>query len=352
MSNRLKDSISITLITFSILLILFVNIKNSHTEHVNLNLRNPELSKYLQNKLKLNKEFSKNLMFFQKLPESQEEVIDIVNLIVEKTNEFNLNGLKAVIVFDRSESKIDINSQIYLSLIDNMFSGLINSTLFKPTFIDTIIYLPEANLPGNLSVNPNQYSKSINEFYRIARKHIPDINNSLLLETTTYLRDDIDYKKGRRESLEQYLSGVEKSLINRLYIQGFPFVFKNKVDNNRLLKAENFYEMNLILDSIAYLGFKDIHLNTGILISSFHNDKGSVVYLTKQEVETQINSSIDYYKKLKEKGYGINLNIFIEDKSDQGEGRDWNLINYNKEIFKNYIETLNKNDITYSIFDV
>jgi hypothetical protein len=351
---KLKKQIALSIVIIS--LVVALNIINSKQANKQLdsmfNLKNPELSKHLQNQLKVGNKITNNLMYFHELPNTSVEVTDSINSIQEKTKEFGEAGLKATIVFDRSESKLDINSLEYLSYIRAIFEGLKNNKDFDPANIDTIIYLPEANLPELLSVEPGQYNKSINDFFGISRQYFPSMNNSLLLETTTYSKDDINYSNGKRNSLEPYLKDLNKSLINRLYIQGFPYAFPFQAQGNKLLSADNYYELGLLEESYEYLGFKDIYLNTGILISTFHNSNKETLYLPKTEIEKQINTSLTFYKKLQDKGYKVHLNIFAEDKSNSGEGRNWNLQHYDSVMFLSYIEKLQKININFSIFDI
>jgi len=217
--------------------------------------------------------------------------------------------------------------------------------------------VPEPNVPYWSNNEPQYFAPIINRYVGIARSYYPDLQTSILLDSSSYDVSDVHWQHGQSKSLLPYVRDITPGLVTYVGLQGFPWVAP-RGSSATIFDAADFLKPSLIDEVAQKLGTKKVWLNTGTFGTRYAQDPAQIVRVSPEErmeilvtVETQVDELVG-------KGYTVSVNLFAEDKSHQSEGTDWSYWAAGKPfnsdatpVFTEFVHTLNQKNIDLWLFD-
>jgi hypothetical protein len=173
----------------------------------------------------------------------------------------------------------------------------------------------------------------------------------------TYDPSDTEWANGDYLDLTPYLQNINKTYVNSIGIQGFPWVSQATANPRReIFKASEFLQPDLAIAAARELHTRDIWFNTGSFYAKYTSDKSNQVVLSPSERKAILDSVIDavqYIQDYQQNEYRVSVNLFSQDKSTTTEATDWSFgqdIN-NKTVFREFMAKASQADIPVSLFD-
>lgn len=220
---------------------------------------------------------------------------------------------------------------------------------------------PEANLPlwNHANTSPEVFAINVNRYLKIFKKYYPDAESGILLNSATYELDDFEWTSGDYVSLVQYVSKLDKSLVDVFGMQGLPWAPRaSTTGGGAVLNAGEFLTSKLADEAAKEMGVKKIWLNTGTFGAKYTQDSENTTYISESIRTDVLNAILKESEKLKSMGYDVTVNIFAQDKSDQTEATDWSYLDESfsgtaesESIFVKFLSTANSKGIKVSMFD-
>lgn len=219
---------------------------------------------------------------------------------------------------------------------------------------------PEANLPywNHANAQPADFAAIVNRYLRILKKEFPGAKGGILLNSATYETDDFEWANGEYVSLRQYVVGLDKTLIDSVGMQGFPWISVKGSAPSSVFDPSEFLNHNLIAEAADIVGVKEIWLNTGTFGAKYTLDPENTVYISAEKRKDLLDGILSQALELKNKGYKVTVNIFAEDKSEMPEATDWSYLptSFSKDTlastaFVEFAAKLEINGINLSLFD-
>ena len=161
-------------------------------------------------------------------------------------------------------------------------------------------------------------------------------------------------QKPSNQNFNQYLTKINKKLISKLWLQGFPYLPRRSEipANKQTIRINDYLNIEILKQSADYLEIKEVGINTGTFSQKYLLAKDQI-NLTNDERENLQNSIIKIIQTLKNQGYTASLNLFLQNKLDTTEKTNWSYLDTPEsiELYRQFIYKLNSNKIEISIFD-
>ena len=335
--------------------------KSCTMKKINFNISNSkitnltQLSKY--NEI-CKSQIADNLMIFSDIPNNLEKVSASIISLQSRIFEITKYNLIPLIVLEPTFENANISfnklaSTEYNAIWDKYFSELVK---FSPNLEAEWIFLPESNTPiwDQSNFNISDFGLIINQFGNNLKKYFPNNKLDLLFDSKSYDWSDKKWQKPSNQNFNQYLTKINKKLINKLWLQGFPYLPRRSEmpANKQTIRINDYLNIEILKQSADYLEIKEVGINTGTFSQKYLLAKDQI-NLTNDERENLQNSIIRIIQTLKNQGYTASLNLFLQNKLDTPEKTNWSYLDTPEsiELFRQFIYKLNSNKIEISIFD-
>lgn len=303
------------------------------------------------------------LMFFSAFPYSRDTAAEEAAAVAKTLKTFYENGIHPIVIIEpyAGGELVDYQSFLaggYNTALDSYFQALSEAGVTKE-MMGTWVPFPESNTPNweNKNTEPKDFALAVNKYLGFLQKYYPEVKGSVLLNSTTYDPNDLEWNNGDYLSLVPYLEDVDKNLVGSFGIQGFPWVSNATVEKTRqIFRASEFLQPDLAIISAQELRTKDIWINTGTFAAKYADDETKKVEVSLNDRKAMLNGILDVAKSLEEyqlNGYRVSINLFSEDKSGFAEATDWSYFQNedSKTLLREFLRKAEEYDIHVSLFD-
>lgn len=303
------------------------------------------------------------LMFFTAFPYSRDTADEEATAMTTTLKAFYENGIHPVVIVEPYAGGEPVDYQGFLAggynvALDNYFKTLFDKGVTKE-MMGTWVPFPESNTPNweNKNTEPKDFSLAVNKYLGFLQKYYPEVKGSILLNSTTYDPNDLEWNNGDYLSLVPYLEDMDKNLVGSFGIQGFPWVSNATIEKTRqIFRPSEFLQPDLAITSAQELRTKDIWINTGTFAAKYTDDETKKVEVSLNDRKAMLNGILDVAKGLEEyqlNGYRVSINLFSEDKSGFAEATDWSYFQNedSKTLLKEFLRKAEEYDIHVSLFD-
>lgn len=320
-----------------------------------------QLSKYQEI---CNSKVTDTIMIFTDMPKDNNVAIADAKKIAQTLKEFDKYKIKPIVIIEPVTDW-----------------GLIDFTEFGNGFYDNWIYtyfynlkkegitdemmglwvpFPEANLPywNHAYTTPADFSLIVNKYLKAMKYYFPNAKGGILLNSATYETDDFEWANGEYVSLLQYVSGLDKNLVDSMGMQGFPWVPSKNREEGSVLDPQEFLNSELVAEAAEKLETKEIWLNTGTFATKYTLDEDLTSTVNVQKRVDILDGIISESLELKKKGYSVTINIFAQDKSQVAEATNWSYLKESfgagqedETAFIQFVNKLYKNGLNFALFD-
>lgn len=295
----------------------------------------------------------KSLSFFTMIPADLESDLGEAEGVAAKLKAFAAAGVRPVVwseppddlaLIDIARGTKKIYWEEYFNRIKSMGVTDAQMGLWVP--------YPEINAPlwNRQGFAPGDFAKLMNSFSIAYKKVFPGAEAGILLNSYSYVPSDVDWEFGKAESYLPYVKGITRGNVDVVGIQAFPWwPRKNDPDKAPLDTVSKFLFMKWAVESANVLGTKSIMVHSGVP-HTMHEGSATEVTIpdtTRARVMREIGNVLVTYEKL---GYDMSLSLFLEDKSDVGEGVDWSFDSAASSIMKRISRTTYCNGIPLVLF--
>ncbi len=312
---------------------------------------------------KCNSYVTDSLMFFTDFPYDNTSAEEKSTTIAKKLTDFSTNGIMPMVIV---EPYVGDTEMQYKDFINGKYDGsleryfsLLKSKGVTDKMMGTWVPFPESNTPNwaNKDTEPNDFAIAVNKYLRVMKKYFPQAKGSILLSAITYEPNDLNWENGDYISLDPYVSNLDRTLINSIGIQGFPWVASaSKTHIPSILRASEFLQPDIAISVAQELRTRDIWINTGSFYSKYMNDEEERIFLTLNDRKAILDGILEvanYIKSYQLNEYRVKINLFSEDKSEYAEATNWSYFQDNDSfnLFKEFVSEAEESSIQVSLFD-
>jgi hypothetical protein len=301
------------------------------------------------------------LMIFSGMPNKLEKVSEAVINIQSKIYEITKYNLTPLIVLEPTFENTNISfnqlvSNEYNLIWDKYFSEL---NKLNPDLQAEWIFLPESNTPiwDQSNFNVSDFGLIVNQFGNNLKKYFPNNKLDLLFDSKSYNWNDKKWQKPSTQNFNQYLIKINKKLIDKLWLQGFPYSARKSelLPNSKKIsetQISEYLNIEILKQSADYLGIKNIGINTGTFSQKYLSAKDKIT-LTNSDREKLQNNLVKTIQTLKNSNYQISVNLFLQNKLKTPEETNWSYLDTleSQELFRQFVYKLNLDMVQVSIFD-
>lgn len=287
-------------------------------------------------------------MTFIQLPNSLSVAQGSASYVLQMEQQFSLKNEKALYIFEPSSDMnwADIISGKYDTYIDEMFRLISIQT--KAGGLDVYSPFPEPNLPiwNNASLTKQDFGLVVNKFGSKMKKYLPNSTMSLLFDSKTY---ESDNSPGYYLSLLPFVQKIDKTLINSIGLQGFHWI---EAGNPSSVSEDPYVYLSpsMITEIANFLEVKKIWVNTGTLRRVNTISNGALTVDSNKRAAI-LSKTSDLLLGLKNSGFEVMVNIFMEDKFNTDERNDWSYpTGPDLNLLTNFFSKMKSSGIQTSVF--
>lgn len=304
------------------------------------------------------------LMFFSAFPETAATAADDAAVLAVKLQAFHRNGIRPIIIIEPYAGGEPVDYKEFLAgqydaALDEYFQALARNGITKEV-LGTWVPFPESNTPNweNKDTEPRDFALVANKYFGFLRNQYPEAKGSVLLNSTTYDPNDLEWNNGDYLSLTPYIEDVDKDLFGSFGMQGFPWVSNATVEKkHQIFRASEFLQPDMAIASAQELRTRDIWFNTGTFASKYTDDETKKVEVSLNDRKAMLSGILEVAKGVEDyqlNGYRVSINLFSEDKSGFAEATDWSYFQNeeSKTLLKEFLRKAEEYDIPVSLFDI
>ena len=167
-------------------------------------------------------------MIFISTPTTSDEALVQSKNLFTQLKTFAFVGVKPLIIMEPTSEKGELLS--FREILDQKYRGDISSYFenlnqlgLSAGELGTIVLFPEANTPlWNFDgTETSDFSSLYNEYASIIKAQFPESKLSILLNSTSYDLEDIEWNFPLNHSFLDYVSDIKPEFIDSVGIQGF-----------------------------------------------------------------------------------------------------------------------------------
>jgi hypothetical protein len=217
--------------------------------------------------------------------------------------------------------------------------------------------VPEPNVPYWHNNQPQYFASIINRYSKIARSYYPDLQTSILFDSTSYDVNDVDWQHGKAKSLLPYVADITPGSVTYVGLQGFPWAAPRGFTTT-IYDAADFLKPALLSEVADQLQTQNVWFNTGTFGTRYTRDPSQVVTVSPDQRWQTLTTVMSQVNKLTGDGYRVHMNLFAEDKSHGSEETNWSYWPVGKPftsdatpVFTEFVHTLNQKNVDLWLFD-
>jgi hypothetical protein len=201
----------------------------------------------------------------------------------------------------------------------NAYFAALQSNGVTPAMMGTWVFVPEGNLPGWSTVDPNIFAAVVTKTAQLQKQYFPGSQSSIMLDSESYPVGGT-WGDGRYVSLVPYVQNIPRGLIDSFGLQGFPWVGQG--GSNAVYDPRTYLRVDFAMQAAQALGINNIWFNTGTFNQMYAHQSGTVTASPGQR-QTMLTATIQQAKQAKAQGFAVSIHIFAENKANVGEATDW-----------------------------
>ena len=299
------------------------------------------------------------MMVFTQIPSNINSVQPLANEISIILKEFSLYDITPVVIAepidgDTQLSFIDFAKGNYNSTLDQYFAALKNTGITNQQ-MGVWVPFPEANIPtwNSEGSTPADFGLLINNYSSSLKKYFPTTVVSVLMNYTSFDPADKSYSKPSIANYDQYLKNIKPGLVDSFGMQGFPWVEANRSSDNSVNDPQVFLQPASTMRAAKQLGINNIWFNTGTISSKYTQNPSLRVNVSAADRQVINNNKLKVFDTVKNAGYNIWVNEFVQDKSNTAEQTNFSYLQtpQDQAAFKDFTTKLNARGIALSLFD-
>lgn len=184
---------------------------------------------------------------------------------------------------------------------------------------------PEPNLPywNHQSAKPEDFGLMVNRYLRMLDVQFPAAKTSIMLNSASYDNSDFEWSNEEYVSLLPYVKNIDPKLVDMFGMQGFPWSPRSGTGGTNQFDAATYLNSDLLTEAAAFLGIKEVWLNTASFMQKYTLDSDAVVTIVPETRKAVLTSISDQAKRIQALGYKVSINLFSEDKSSASEETNW-----------------------------
>ena len=271
------------------------------------------------------------MMIFTQMPGSGEQATAQAGSMATALKEYSSFGIKPLVIIEPTLENgaiidfSDFAAGIYDAGLENYFSVLRWEGI-SDSQMGMWVPFPEPNTDswGVKNAKPADFERAFNDYAVVFKKYFPAAQLSLLLDNQTY-----DYLRNDYAStpLEPYLKIIDKLNVSSFGFQGFPWAPKATSGDHLTADAAEFLSAARAIEAAKSLGVTSIWFNTGTFAAMYATDPANRVAVSPAQRTAILNSILGQARAAKKAGFGVSINIFAQNKSNEEEAIDWSYWN-------------------------
>lgn len=299
------------------------------------------------------------IMVFTQIPSNINSVQPLVNEIVAVLKEFRAYGITPIVVAEPTDGDVQISftqfaKGVYNPVLDQYFASIKNAGV-TDTQMGVWVPFPEANIPTWNSVGsaPADFGLLINNYSSSLKKYFPSTNVSVLMNYTSFDPSDKGYSSPNIFNYDEYLKNIKPGLVDSFGIQGFPWVETNRASDNSVNDPQIFMQPANTMRAANQLGVGTIWFNTGTVSSKYTQSPSLRVNVSAIDRQVINNNKLKVFDQVKNAGYKIWVNEFVQDKSNTAEQTNFSYLQtaQDRDVFKDFAKKLGDRGVSLSLFD-
>jgi hypothetical protein len=298
-------------------------------------------------------------MVFTQIPSTTNSVQPLVNEIVAVLKEFSSYGITPVIIAEPSDGDIQLSFKdfakgVFNPVLDKYFAAIKNAGISNEQ-MGIWVPFPEANIPvwNSIGSTPSDFGLLINNYSTSLKKYFPTTQISVLMNYTSFDPSDKQYSNPKIANFDEYLKNIKPGTVNSFGMQGFPWVEPNKSTNVSVSDPQVFLQSANAIKAANQLGVNTIWFNSGTIASKYTQSSNMRVNIKASDRQLINNNKINLFNQVKNAGYKVWVNEFVEDKSNTAEQTNFSYLQtaQDQAVFKDFAKKLSDNGISLSLFD-
>ena len=299
------------------------------------------------------------MMVFTQIPSNVNSVQPLANEISNILREFSLYGITPVVIAEPIDGDVQLSftefaKGVFNPVLDQYFAAIKNTGITSQQ-MGMWVPFPEANIPtwNSEGSTPADFGLLINNYSSILKKYFPTTTISVLMNYTSFNPTDKSYSKPSITNYDEYLKNIKSGLVDSFGMQGFPWVEANRSSDNSVNDPQIFLQPANTMRAANQLGINSIWFNTGTISSKYTQNPNLRVNISAADRQVINNNKIKVFDKVKNAGYNIWVNEFVQDKSNTAEQTNFSYLQtvQDQAAFKDFATKLNARGIALSLFD-
>jgi hypothetical protein len=301
---------------------------------------------------------SNRLMIFTDMPTSNEQGVVKGKQIAAKLLEFKKYAITPIVIAEPTDglNKISIKQfslKTYEEPLDTYFRTIKEQGI-DDSSIGTWVPFPEPNVPyWNFdSAVPADFGTNINIYVGVLKKYFK-AKASILLNSQTYVPEDVNWEFGSYETFIPYIKNIKTGILDSFGVQGLPWVSPANTKRREQFAPKEFLQPELTVEASKLLKVREVWFNTGTFSEKYTNDPNKTARVSIASRKTMLSEILAEAENVQNAKFDVWINLFAEDKSYLTESTNWSYFNSleTQSILKEFITKSIAQDVKLAIFD-
>ncbi len=299
------------------------------------------------------------VMVFTQIPSNSKSAQSLAVEIAATLKEFSIYGITPLVIAEPTDGSVEISftdfaKGNYNQVLDQYFAAIKQAGVTDQQ-MGIWVPFPEANIPvwNSVGSSPSDFGFLINNYSTSLKKYFPTTGVTILMNYVSFEPSDKGYTKPKNNNFDEYLQNIKPGMVNSFGMQGFPWVDSNRASNNSVSDPQIFLQPAKATRAASQLGVNTIWFNTGTVSSKYTQNPALRANVSANERKVINSNKVKVFDLVKNAGYNIWVNEFVQDKSNTAEQTNFSYLQtpQDQAIFKDYTTQLNNRGISLSIFD-
>ncbi len=301
---------------------------------------------------------SNRLMFFTDMPTTNDQGVVKGKQIAAKLLEFKKYSISPIVIAEPTDgaTKISIKQfslKTYEEPLDTYFRTIKEQGV-DDSSIGTWVPFPEPNVPyWNFDgAVPADFGTNINIYIGALKKYFK-AKASILLNSQTYVPEDINWEFGSYETFIPYIKNIKTGILDSFGVQGLPWVSPANTKRREQFAAKEFLQPELTVEASKLLKVREVWFNTGTFSEKYTNDPNRKSRVSVASRKTMLSEILTEAENIQNAKFDVWINLFAEDKSYLSENTNWSYFGTGESqtILKEFISKSITQDVKLAIFD-
>jgi hypothetical protein len=187
------------------------------------------------------------------------------------------------------------------------------------------VILPNANLPywDNSYIAPIDFMSIYNRMGKIMFSVYKKPDIGIILNSQTYETTPFSWTAREYLSFNQYISGVTKSYISFVGVEGLPWMPSLKVKDETMFTPKDYLNLKSLLEMKQALGVNEIYIVTGTFSTAYTQDPAQTTTVPAEIRKVILENTLREVANVKVTNVNITIVMLAQDLSSKEEQIDW-----------------------------